>query len=75
VFYLRDAGGKDVIYFYVNTDGTVSGENFSAGRHSRIYPQCVYSTAAEEVLRTVGAWAHSALSSKRVDAAIKALLE
>lgn len=75
MFHLRDRSGKDVIYFYVYTDGTVQGENFSltSTQRDRINDECAYVEAAREVLKTVGAMEHSALSREKIDRAIEAL--
>lgn len=75
MFHLRDRFGKDVIYFYVYTDGTVQGENFSlaGAKRDRINDECTYTEAAREVLKTVGVMGHSALSREKIDKAIEAL--
>lgn len=79
MFHLRNAKGEDVIYFYIYTDGTVWGENFSDAsgtkRTSRVNKGCTYTEAAEEVLRTIGVLDHSKLSLEKVNAAVKALLD
>lgn len=75
MFHIRNQSGEDVIYFYVYTDGTVQGENFSLGsiRRDRINDGCTYIEAVREVLKTVGVMEHSALSREKIDKAIEAL--
>ena len=77
LFHLRNRHNKDVIYFYVYTDGTVWGENFSdapgTSRNSRVNNGCTYAEAAREVLITVGTLKHEALSRQKIDKAIEAL--
>lgn len=76
MFRLCDRSGeKDVLYFYVYSDGTVQGENFSLSdsRRDLINRGCTYTEAAQEVLKTVGVMEHSALSREKIDKAIEAL--
>ena len=75
MFHLRDHNGEDVIYFYVYTDGTVQGENFSDSPSltSRLDGGCTYDMAVKEILRTVGVLNHSALSREKIDKIVELL--
>ncbi len=74
MFSLYDATGKDVIYFYIYTDGTVWGENFTDDLHnSDINDTCTYAEAAKEVLKTIGLLNHNPLSKEKIEKAISAL--
>lgn len=76
IFQLHDRKKEQLVYFYVYTDGTVWGENFSGtleSQDSLVNGGCTYIEAAQEVLATVGALKHTELSSQKIDKAIKAL--
>lgn len=75
IFSMHDIGGKDLIYFHLYTNGTVTGENFVLGHErSRLGSGCSYIRAAEEVLRTIGVLNVGLQQLGKVEAAIKFLL-
>jgi hypothetical protein len=74
LFEVFGVDGDAIIYFFVYTDGTGWGENFTVDMHkSDINDGCTYVEAAEEVLRTIGVLNHTPLSREKIENAISAL--
>jgi hypothetical protein len=75
--HVWDRNSELVIYFYVYTDGTVVGGNFSEAfrLNSGINHRCTYLEAAREILKTIGilALTHSPSVSQKINKAIEAL--
>ena len=75
MIHLNDQAGKRVVYYYVYTDGTVQGENFSDNTRLQhnLTESFTYTEAAEELLKTVGVWGHSILPKEKIDRMIEIL--
>jgi hypothetical protein len=74
MFHLSDSAGKDAMYLYIYTDGTVTGENFALGHEKSRFgdsPRCSWDGAVREILKTVGVLQHTPLSREKIDKAIE----